>query len=132
MLRRDVLQRPSKISSPKSNLQTPCRLSRRWFVPVETHVCYRSGDCRGTGKFLGWRYQGREAVEEPKFSSVMSPSVNCDPHVPCDPRFLFKKQMSGMHSRNSYPHRSSRMTHRSKICSEPMLENVPSGGSDLI
>lgn len=132
MLRRDVLQRPLKISSPKSNLQKPCRVSRHWFVLVETQVCYRSGECWGTGKFLGWRYRGREAVEEPKFSSVMSPSVNYDLHAPRDLRFLFKKQMSGRHSRNSYPHRSSGVTHRSNTCSEPMLENVPSGGSNLI
>lgn len=110
-------------------------MSRHWFVPVETHVCYRSGECRGTGKFLGWTYQGREVVEEPKFSFVMSPRVNCDSHAPRDLRFLFKKQMSGMHSRNSYPHRNSGMTRqgqRSKICSEPTLESLPSGGSNLI
>lgn len=110
-------------------------MSRHWFVPVETHVCYQSGECRGTGKFLGWTYQGREVVEEPKFSFVMSPRVNWDSHAPRDLRFLFKKQMSGMHSRNSYPHRNSGMTRlgqRSKICSEPTLESLPSGGSNLI
>lgn len=73
--------------------------------------------------------------EEPNFSSLMSLSVACEPHAPSDPRFLFKKQMSGMLSKNSYPHRSSGMTclgQRSEMGSEPALESAPSAGSNLI
>lgn len=119
---------------PQSNLQKPCRVSRHWFVSGwNTSVLSKWRVCRGY-----WKVPGgggvpgkREAVEEPN-SPLSCPQVWTMTHThhvtwgSC-----LKSRCPGRHSRNSYPHRSSGMTHRSNTCSEPMLENVPFGGSNF-
>ena len=57
-------------------------------------------------------------------------SGHCDSRAPSHLRFVLKRQMTGMHSKNSYPRENYLLG--PETCSEPDLESAPSVGSALI
>ena len=55
-----------RTSSPESNLRKPGRESKHWgCFGWNTDACCRSGDCRGTGDYLGWRQGGYGRIPSP-------------------------------------------------------------------